>query len=45
MMVENNTSAYGTGFTVTIVKPPEGVTTGISAADRVTTVRAAIRMA
>ena len=38
MMVENNTSAYGTGFTVTI----EGVTTGVSAADRVTTVRAAI---
>lgn len=41
MMVENNTSAYGTGFTVTI-EAAEGVTTGVSAADRVTTVRAAI---
>lgn len=44
MMVENNTSAYGTGFTVTI-EAAEGVTTGVSAADRVTTVRAAIMMA
>ncbi|EMG1960622.1 3,4-dihydroxy-2-butanone-4-phosphate synthase [Klebsiella pneumoniae] len=49
MMVENNTSAYGTGFTVTIeaaegvtIEAAEGVTTGVSAADRVTTVRAAI---
>lgn len=42
MMVENNTSAYGTGFTVTI-EAAEGVTTGVSAADRVTTVRAAIQ--
>ena len=33
MMVENNTSAYGTGFTVTI-EAAEGVTTGVSAADR-----------
>lgn len=41
MMVENNTSAYGTGFTVTI-EAAHGVTTGVSAADRVTTVRAAI---
>ena len=41
MMVENNTSAYGTGFTVTI-EAAEGVTTGVSAAGRVTTVRAAI---
>ena len=41
MMVENNTSAYGTGFTVTI-EAAEGVTTGVSAADRITTVRAAI---
>lgn len=40
MMVENNTSAYGTGFTVTI-EAAEGVTTGVSAADRLTTVRAA----
>ncbi len=39
MMVENNTSAYGTGFTATI-EAAEGVTTGVSAADRVTTVRA-----
>ena len=41
MMVENNTSAFGTGFTVTI-EAAEGVTTGVSAADRITTVRAAI---
>ncbi|MBX4389069.1 3,4-dihydroxy-2-butanone-4-phosphate synthase, partial [Mycobacterium tuberculosis] len=41
MMVENNTSAYGTGFTVTI-EAADGVSTGVSAADRLTTVRAAI---
>lgn len=41
MMVEHNTSAYGTGFTVTI-EAAQGVTTGVSAADRITTVRAAI---
>ena len=41
MMVENNTSAFGTGFTVTI-EAAHGVTTGVSAADRLTTVRAAI---
>lgn len=41
MMVENNTSAYGTGFTVSI-EAAKGVTTGVSAADRLTTVRAAI---
>ncbi|MBK4714420.1 MULTISPECIES: 3,4-dihydroxy-2-butanone-4-phosphate synthase [Tenebrionibacter/Tenebrionicola group] len=41
MMVDNNTSAYGTGFTVTI-EAAKGVTTGVSAADRLTTVRAAI---
>ncbi|ASV56913.1 MULTISPECIES: 3,4-dihydroxy-2-butanone-4-phosphate synthase [Lelliottia] len=40
MMVENNTSAFGTGFTVTI-EAAHGVTTGVSAADRLTTVRAA----
>ncbi len=40
LMVENNTSTYGTGFTITI-EAAEGVTTGVSAADRVTTVRAA----
>ena len=33
MMVENNTSAYGTGFTVTI-EAAEGVTTGVSPAAR-----------
>ncbi|WP_428944234.1 3,4-dihydroxy-2-butanone-4-phosphate synthase [Pantoea sp. FN060301] len=41
MMVENNTSSYGTGFTVTI-EAAEGVTTGVSAQDRLTTIRAAI---
>ncbi|MDY1039179.1 3,4-dihydroxy-2-butanone-4-phosphate synthase [Lelliottia sp. CFBP8978] len=41
MMVENNTSSFGTGFTVTI-EAAHGVTTGVSAADRLTTVRAAI---
>lgn len=41
MMVDNNTSAFGTGFTVTI-EAAHGVTTGVSAADRITTVRAAI---
>lgn len=41
MMVENNTSSFGTGFTVTI-EAASGVTTGVSAADRITTVRAAI---
>lgn len=42
LMVEDNTSTYGTGFTITI-EAAEGVTTGVSAADRVTTVRAASR--
>lgn len=41
MMVEENSSRYQTGFTVTI-EAAEGVTTGVSAADRVTTVKAAI---
>lgn len=41
LMVEDNTSAFGTAFTVTI-EAREGVTTGVSAADRVTTIRAAI---
>ena len=41
MMVEANSSRYQTGFTVTI-EAAEGVTTGVSAADRVTTVKAAI---
>lgn len=41
MMVENNTSAFGTGFTVSI-EAAKGVTTGVSARDRLTTVQAAI---
>ena len=41
MMVDNNTSAYGTGFTVTI-EAAQGVTTGVSAQDRITPVRAAV---
>ncbi|QKJ88717.1 3,4-dihydroxy-2-butanone 4-phosphate synthase [Paramixta manurensis] len=41
MMVENNTSSFGTGFTVTI-EAAQGVTTGVSAQDRITTIRTAI---
>ena len=41
MMVENNSSQFKTGFTVTI-EAAHGVTTGVSAADRVTTIRAAV---
>lgn len=41
MMVAENTSAYGTGFTVSI-EAARGVSTGVSAADRVATVRAAV---
>lgn len=40
MMVENNTSHFHTAFTVTI-EAAQGVTTGVSAADRLTTVRTA----
>ncbi|MES2071600.1 MAG: 3,4-dihydroxy-2-butanone-4-phosphate synthase [Pseudomonadota bacterium] len=40
-MVSNNGSRYGTAFTVTI-EAVQGVTTGVSAADRVTTIMAAI---
>ncbi|OPZ59255.1 MAG: 3,4-dihydroxy-2-butanone 4-phosphate synthase [Deltaproteobacteria bacterium ADurb.Bin510] len=40
-MVANNSSRYGTAFTVTI-EAAVGVTTGVSAADRLTTVKAAI---
>jgi len=40
-MVERNSSRYGTAFTVSI-EAVHGVTTGVSAADRLTTVRAAI---
>ncbi len=39
-MVANNGSRYGTAFTVSI-EARDGVTTGVSAADRVTTIRAA----
>ncbi|TWI76783.1 GTP cyclohydrolase II [Desulfobotulus alkaliphilus] len=42
MMVGNNTSPFGTGFTVSI-EAREGVTTGISAADRATTILAAVK--
>jgi 3,4-dihydroxy 2-butanone 4-phosphate synthase/GTP cyclohydrolase II len=41
LMVENNTDAHGTNFTVSI-EAAEGVTTGISAYDRAMTVRAAV---
>jgi 3,4-dihydroxy 2-butanone 4-phosphate synthase len=41
MMVEENSSQYQTAFTITI-EAAEGVTTGVSAADRVATVKAAI---
>lgn len=40
-MVANNTSSMGTGFTISI-EAKVGVTTGVSAADRVTTVKTAI---
>ena len=39
-MVEKNTSPYGTAFTVSI-EAAEGVTTGVSAADRVRTIKTA----
>ncbi|WP_310600549.1 3,4-dihydroxy-2-butanone-4-phosphate synthase [Desulfobulbus sp.] len=42
MMVDRNTSQYGTAFTVSI-EAKQGVTTGVSARDRVTTIRTAIR--
>jgi 3,4-dihydroxy 2-butanone 4-phosphate synthase len=41
LMVSNNQSRFHTAFTVTI-DAREGVTTGVSAQDRVTTIRAAI---
>ncbi|MCG9731456.1 3,4-dihydroxy-2-butanone-4-phosphate synthase [Shewanella sp. Isolate13] len=40
-MVSDNNSQYGTAFTVSI-EAKQGVTTGVSAADRVTTIKAAI---
>lgn len=41
MMVPNNTSPYGTGFTISI-EARTGVSTGISAADRARTVQVAV---
>ena len=41
MMVSNNTSPYGTGFTISI-EARSGVSTGISAADRARTVQVAV---
>jgi len=41
MMVSNNTSPYGTGFTVSI-EARTGVSTGISAADRARTIQVAV---
>ena len=41
MMVANNKSPYGTGFTISI-EARTGVTTGISAADRARTIQAAV---
>ncbi|HEX6539556.1 MAG TPA: bifunctional 3,4-dihydroxy-2-butanone-4-phosphate synthase/GTP cyclohydrolase II [Candidatus Dormibacteraeota bacterium] len=38
-MVDQNTSRYGTAFTVTVDAVGHGVTTGISAYDRATTIR------
>lgn len=42
LMVKDNTSKYGTAFTITI-EARDGVTTGVSAADRITTIQAAIK--
>ena len=42
LMVPANGSRFGTAFTLTI-EAAEGVTTGVSAADRVTTIKAAIK--
>ena len=41
LMVQDNTSPFGTAFTVSI-EAARGVTTGISAADRARTIRAAV---
>lgn len=41
MMVANNTSPYGTGFTISI-EARTGVSTGISAADRARTIQVAV---
>ncbi len=42
MMVEHNTCHYKTAFTISI-EAAEGVTTGVSAADRLTTIKAAVK--
>ncbi|SNC58595.1 3,4-dihydroxy-2-butanone-4-phosphate synthase [Sodalis endosymbiont of Henestaris halophilus] len=42
MMVEHNSSHYQTPFTVTI-EAAQGISTGVSAADRLTTIRTAIK--
>lgn len=42
LMVANNTCKYETAFTISI-EAAEGVTTGVSATDRVTTIKAAIK--
>ncbi len=42
-MVKNNQSPYGTAFTVSI-EAKQGVTTGVSAQDRLTTIQAAARL-
>jgi len=44
MMTMDNTSSFGTAFTISI-EAKKGVTTGISAADRATTIKAAINPA
>ena len=44
MMTTDNTSSFGTAFTISI-EAKKGVTTGISAADRATTIKAAINPA
>lgn len=41
LMVQDNTSTYGTAFTISI-EAAEGVTTGVSAKDRVTTIKACV---
>jgi len=41
MMVDHNTSTYGTAFTIS-VDAAQGVTTGVSAADRLRTVKTAL---
>ena len=42
LMVENNKSKYGTNFTISI-EATDGVTTGVSASDRIVTIKAAIK--